>query len=63
MITIKIDKDEVEYGIEGKGVTILAESGVAITNIIRVMREIKDDDRLIKGIIELAVKKEKEMER
>lgn len=62
MITIKIDEADVQYTVEGKGVTVLAESGVAITNIIRVIREIKDDDRFIKKMIELAVKQEKEME-
>ena len=63
MITIKIDEADVQYSADGKGLTILAESGVAITNIIRMIREIKDDDRFIRKIIEIAIKQEKEMER
>ena len=62
MITIKIDKDDVQYNAEGRGINILAESGVAIVNIIKIMRDVADYDKLIQHIIDMAIEHEKEME-
>ena len=63
MITIRVDEDDVQYNAEGNGLLVMAEAGVVITNSIRMIREIKDDDKFIRKIVDFAIEQEKELER
>lgn len=63
MITMKIDKDDVQCNAEGKGIDITSEAGVAMVYIIRMIRDVMDDDEFIQYIIDFAIEQEKKLKR